>query len=179
MKTFVRLVLATALIALGVWLWTVLFPSPERVIRKRLAAIARAASFGPNEGGITKLANVQFVVGCFSPDVAVHIESLGRGELTLNGRDDISAAVLAARSHFESLNIAFLDINIALEPDKQSATVDLTAKAIVPGQKDFEVQEMKFTLKKIKDVWLITRVETVKVLSGIWTGKVLLVAAAE
>ncbi len=179
MKTIVRLVLAAALVALGFWLWTVLFPSPEHVIRKRMAAIAKAASFGPNEGGFTRLANIQFLTGCFTPDVAVHIESLGRGQFDLNGRDEVSSAVLAARTHFESLNVAFLDVNVALGPDKQSATVDLTAKATVPSQKDFEVQEMKFTLKKTNNVWQIVRVETVKILSRVGNRAVLLAAAAE
>ena len=51
---------------------------------------------------------------------------------------------------------------MTMAPDRQSAVADLTAKAAVPGQKDFEVQEMKFVLKKINGEWLITRAETVK-----------------
>ena len=36
MKIVFRLILLAALIALGVWLWFVLFPSPEKIIRQRL-----------------------------------------------------------------------------------------------------------------------------------------------
>ena len=36
-------VFAWALLALGLWLWAVLFPSPEAVIRKRLTEVARSA----------------------------------------------------------------------------------------------------------------------------------------
>jgi hypothetical protein len=54
---------------------------------------------------------------------------------------------------------------VALAADKQSATVDLTARARVGGEPDSYVQEMKFVLKKTDGHWLIVRVETVKTLS--------------
>jgi len=41
MKLIVRIVLVVALAALGVWIWTVLFPNPEKVIRQRLTELAR------------------------------------------------------------------------------------------------------------------------------------------
>ena len=49
MKIALRLVLLAALAALGVWLWMILFPSPEKVIRQRFAALARAASSSADE----------------------------------------------------------------------------------------------------------------------------------
>jgi hypothetical protein len=52
MKIVFRLVLAAALLAFGVWLWFVLFPSPEKVIRKRLTGLAHTASFSSNEGNL-------------------------------------------------------------------------------------------------------------------------------
>ena len=165
MKMLIKLVMAAALIAFGVWFWSVLFPSPERIIRKRLAEVARAVSFVPNEGTVAKLMNVERLASRFSPDVEVRIDVLGGGHFTLNGRDEITQAAMAARSQLNSLAVTFLDVNVALGLDKQSAVVDLTAKATVPGRKEFEVQEMKFTLKKIDGAWLITRVESVKTLS--------------
>ena len=41
MKIAFRVVLLAALAALGVWLWTILFPSPQKIIRQRLEAVAR------------------------------------------------------------------------------------------------------------------------------------------
>jgi hypothetical protein len=52
MKLLLRAVLLAALLALAWWLWTVFFPSPEKAIRKRLAALAQAASFKSNEGDL-------------------------------------------------------------------------------------------------------------------------------
>ena len=45
MKIVFRFFLLAALAALGVWLWFVLFPSPEKIIRARLTKLARTASF--------------------------------------------------------------------------------------------------------------------------------------
>ena len=41
MKIIIRIALLAALAALGIWLWTVLFPRPEKVIRRRLTELAR------------------------------------------------------------------------------------------------------------------------------------------
>src|SRR6185437_2531865 len=71
----------------------------------------------------------------------------------------------AALRNLSSLKVELLDPNLALSPDKQSAVVDLTARVKLPEERDFIVQEMKFTLKKINGAWLIIRVETVRTLS--------------
>ena len=41
MKIIIRLVLLVALVAVVIWLWGILFPSPEKLIRKQLAEVAR------------------------------------------------------------------------------------------------------------------------------------------
>jgi hypothetical protein len=58
MNTAFRLILAAALVALGVWLWTALFPSPEKTIRKRLTEVACSASLVSNEGPLARMSNV-------------------------------------------------------------------------------------------------------------------------
>ena len=88
-----------------------------------------------------------------------------QSQRTLTGRDEITQAAMGARSGVSALKVEFLDVTVIVGPDRQSAVADLTAKAQVPGDKDFTVQELKFTLKKMDGEWLITRVETVKTLS--------------
>jgi hypothetical protein len=51
-----------------------------------------------------------------------------------------------------------------LDAGAGTALVYLPVEAKLGGQNDSIVQEMKFTLKKIKGDWLITRVETVNTL---------------
>ena len=165
MKIIIRLVLLAAFIALGVWLWGILFPSPEKIIRKRLAEVASAASFAPNEGDLTRMVNVTALAGYFSSDAQVSLDAPGRERHEISGRDEITKVAMAARSTLSSLKVEFLDMNVSVSPDKQSATVDLTAKADTATEKNFVVQEIKFVLKKIDGEWFITRVETVHPLS--------------
>ncbi len=89
----------------------------------------------------------------------------GRVEHTFSSRDEIMQAAAAAYSALNGIKVEFLDVNVMVGADKQSATAGLTLKAQAAGDKDFIAQEMKFTLQKIDGKWLITRVETVRTLT--------------
>ena len=167
MKIIFRIVLAAALIALGVWLWFVLFPSPEKVIHKRLVKLARTVSFSPDEGNLVRLAGAQSLAGFFSSNIVVNINVPGRVQHSIIGRQEVTQAALGARSAVSGLDVKFPDINVTVAPDKQSAEADLTVEAKVAGEHDPIVQEMKFTLQKIDGEWLVTRIETVRTLSGL------------
>jgi len=165
MKIIFRLVMLTALVALGVWLWTVLFPNPEKVIHKRLVALAGTVSFSSNQSNLARLAGVQNLGDFFSADVEVDIDVPGRVQERLMSRQEIVQAAVGARSAVRGLKVKFSDINITVAPDKQSAVADLTVEARVSGQQDLIVQEMKFTLQKTDGKWLVTRIATVRTLS--------------
>ncbi|MGA3266672.1 MAG: hypothetical protein ABSE16_07610 [Verrucomicrobiota bacterium] len=165
MKVVLRLVLIAALAAFGAWLWFVLFPSPETIVRKQLAALARTASFAPGEGNLAKLAAADKLAGFFATNVEVNIDVPGHLDHNFVGRDEIQQAALGARESLASLKITFPDLNVTVAPDKQSAVVDVTVVANAAGQSDSFVQQMKFTFQKTEDGWLISRVETVRTLS--------------
>jgi len=167
MKTVFRVILLAALLALGVWLWFVLFPSPEKVIRKRLTELARTASFSSGESDLARLAAAQSLAGFFATNVEINIDVPGRIQHRLLGRDEIKEAALGARSTLGGLKVTFPDINVAVAPDKQSAVVDLTVEASVAGESDSIVQEMKFTFQQTDGEWLITRIETVSTVSSV------------
>jgi hypothetical protein len=61
--------------------------------------------------------------------------------------------------------VEFLDINVTVALDHQTAVADLTAKGRVPGEREILAQELKMTLKKIGRNWFIQKIETVKSLS--------------
>ncbi len=165
MKIALRFILFAALAAIGVWLWFVLFPSPEKVIRKRLVELARAASSSSGESDLARLVAARSVAGFCSTNVelAVDLPELARNSLM--DREEISRMVYVARSRAGGVQVKFPDINITVAPDKQSAVADLTVQVNVSGERDPFLQQMKFTLKKIDGQWLITRVETVRSLS--------------
>jgi acyl CoA:acetate/3-ketoacid CoA transferase alpha subunit len=165
MKIIIRIVLLAALAALGVWLWTILFPSPEKVIRRRLTELARIVSSSSNEGDLTRLAAARSVAGFFSTNVELNVELPELGQRNSMDREEITQAALMARSRAGGVQVKFPDINITVAPDKQSAVADLTVEANVSGEQSPMVQEMKFTLQKTDGQWLITRVETIRTLS--------------
>src|SRR5208337_2509756 len=142
-----HLLLLALLIASGVWVWCVLHPSPEQVIRKRLLQLAQNASFGPNEAPLAKMFNAQELGKFFSSDVTVKFDAPGvNGELV--GREQLLERAMGARSALTSLKIDFPDITVSLGADGQSAVVDVTAKASVSGEKDPYLQELKINFQK-------------------------------
>jgi hypothetical protein len=167
MKIVFRFILLAALAALGVWLWFVLFPSPEKIIRTRLTKLARTASFSSRESDLARLDAAQNLAGFFTTNVDINIDVPGRIQHRLLGRDEIKEAALGARATLSGLKVQFPDIKITVAPDKQSAVADLTVEANVAGDHDSIVQEMKFTFQQTDGEWLITRIETVPTLSSV------------
>jgi hypothetical protein len=126
--------------------------------------VAQLASFGPNEAPLAKLSNTQHLLSLFAPDVTVVLDGPGRRQFTLSGREQLQQALMPARTQLSSLAVEFLDIHVAVTPDKNSATVNLTAKAQVGGEGEPYIQELLLTYGNISGDWLLTRLETVKTL---------------
>jgi hypothetical protein len=160
----IRVLLLAALVALGFWGWRVCFPSPEKVIRKRLGELAKAASFSSQEGLLAKAWNASVLDEFFTPDVQVTVDVPGTQQ-TISGRDELLQAAVGARSAVGSLTIEFPDIRVIVAPDGNSAVANLTAKGKVAGQSDFYLQELRLRLTRIKRDWLIDQIETVRTLS--------------
>ena len=165
MKTAFRLLLFVALAAAGVWLWTVLFPGPEKIIRQRLASLAGTVSASANESDLARLMAAKTVAGFFATNVEMQVEVPLLDRHSSLDREEIASAVLAARSRGGRLKVTFPDLNVTVAPDQQSAVADLTVEAKFSGDRDSLLQEMKFTLRKVDGQWLIIRIETVRILS--------------
>jgi len=165
MKIVSRLIVLVMLAALGVWLWTILFPSPEHIVRKRLAKLAQDVSFTQNENDLIKIADAQNVAGFFSDNVEVNITIPGHEEATMAGKEQIREAALASRQQATALTVKFPDVNVTVSPDKTSATADVTLNATVSGEQDAIIQELNIKFQKINSDWLISKVETVQAVS--------------
>lgn len=159
-----RFFLLAVVAGLGFWAWIALHPDPEKVIRRRLKRLAQAASFGPNQGYLAKLAGAQSLADFCATNIEINIDVPGRQEHRLAGREDIQQAALAARASVPSLTVTFPDISVQVGADQQSAVADLTLEAQVAGERDMIVQEVKITLQKIDGQWLLVKVETVRTL---------------
>jgi hypothetical protein len=167
MKRVLQIVLAAAVIGLAFWLWTVLFPSPEKVIRTRLNALAKAISFKSGTGTLAKAYDAEKASEFFTTDVDVEVNLAGFEPISLHGRDEVLQIAMAARSRLTSLKVEFPDMNITFGADGQTAKVNLTGKAIIPGERDISAQEFNFQLKKVDGKWLIYKVVTVRTLSSL------------
>ena len=165
MKIVLRLVWFCALAALGFWLWTICFPSAEKVILRKVASLAATATFRSGDGNLTRAGKVQKLTAMFAADAQIIIEGTGQGTRTLTGRDEIRETAMAGFGSLTSLKVEFLDMTVRIGDDRQTADVSCTARVNSGDAKDNGVQEMHFQFKKIDGTWLITRAETVKTLS--------------
>jgi hypothetical protein len=164
MKRWVlRSAVLAGLLALGIWAWQAWFPSPEKVIRRRLGELAQLASFTPSEGPLAKVLNPQKLANCFTPDATVKIEGLGYSR-TFNGREQLRDAAMAARTLLPSLKVEFPDISVAVGADARSAVVNLTLRGRIPSERDSLLYELKVIFEKTGDDWVIRQVETVRTL---------------
>jgi hypothetical protein len=157
-----KIILVLLVLALGVWLWTVLFPKPEQVIRNRLNKLAKLGSFSTSEGNIARVAKVEALGRLFAENAEVKVEIPGVDSETFSNREELMQFAMAAKHATEGVKAEFLDMNVEMRDADQSAVVDLTLKAKVGSENDLVVQELKFTLKKIDGDWLITHVEPVR-----------------
>jgi len=163
-KRILKIIAVLGVLALGVWIFQMLFPGDEKRIRKMLAAVAETAAVKPNENPLFKLAGASKLVGFFGPDAVLKVEVPGVEVRSINGRDDLLQAVTAARASLQEARVQLHEIHVTLEPDRRSAAAQLVASAYINGGADPMVQELKMQLRKIDGKWKITEVETVKTL---------------
>jgi hypothetical protein len=164
-KIALRVILALLVVALGVWLWRYFHPSPQEAIRRRLADVARAASYTEPGGMIARAAKAQKLAGYFAPEVSIVVDLPGQSRHEAASRDEIMRSAIGMRNAFRSFKVQLLDPNITVGGDQKSASVDLTLRVETPGDQYLIVQEIKCTLRQLDGEWIILRVETVKTLN--------------
>ena len=164
MKIVVRLVLLAAAAGLGFWLWTVLFPSPEKVVLNKIANLAATATVSAGDGNITRATKVSDLNSYFSTDAEISYDVTEFGAHTLSGRDELREIAAGAFTQLSAVNVQFFDATARVGADKQSAEVTCTARVSVGDGKDFGIQELRIQFKKIDGDWRITRAETMKTL---------------
>src|SRR5205814_26366 len=117
--------------------------------------LAKTVSFESGGGMLGKAYNAEKAGEFFTVDAEIEANVSGYQPISLHGRQEITQTMMAVRSQFNALKVEFPDMNITLSADKQTATVNLTGKADVPGEHDISAQEFNFMLKKVDGKWLI------------------------
>jgi hypothetical protein len=152
------------LVAAGTWLYFKLFPGDEQVIKNRLHEAADAVSIKPNTSGLSKLLLNEKLRGYFTSDVEIQASFGRRGSQTLSGRDELLAAIAAARSQIEEAYVHLPDLTVRVDPNGERATAYMTLLIDIDGEKNSVVQELKMILLKQEGDWLISRAETIDTL---------------
>jgi len=162
--------IASCVVLLGIlgglvfWLWTILFPNPEKVVLGRMSSLAAMATVSAGDGAITRATKASNFIGYFSTDAVINYDVPGLGARALTGRDEIRETAAGGFASVTSLKVQFQDATARVNPDQQSAEVSCTVRVSTGDSKDFGIQELRFQLRKIDGDWLITRAETVKTL---------------
>ena len=164
MKKTLNIAAIAALLLAGVWIYRILFPSDEKLIRKLLAEVAQTAEVKPNENPIFKIAGANKLAGFFSSDAVLKMDVAGVDTRTLETPDELRQAIAAARASLQEAKFQLHEILVNVGPDPRSATAQFVATAYLNGSGDPLVQELKMQLRKIDSHWRISRVETVKTL---------------
>lgn len=151
--------------AVGIWLGLRLFSGPERVIRGRLAKLARETSFKPGEAPLSKISHVSGLRSFFTPEIVIRVNLEQGGTQTIEGREDLMEGLAAVRGNLSSLELEFLDIQIEVSPNREFATALLTLRYRLGREKEASFQELKVALQKNEGTWQVSRVENVNALS--------------
>lgn len=164
MKILARLVLLAVLAAVGFWLWTFLFPSPQKVIRARLNRAASLASFGPRDGNISRVAAIEALGNYFTEEIEIKVDVPNYESQSYHRREELTQAAMAARGAVSSLKVDFPDINVDVDASQLAATADVTLRADINGEKNAVIQEARVYFKKVDGKWLIYRLDTLRTL---------------
>ena len=162
MKKRAKLAALVVGVALGVWLFTVLFPGDDALIRRQLARLAQTVSVPPRTSPLARLAKGQKLGGFFTPDVVVRLKGAGSELGDIQGREQLTQMVMAAQTRIQQAQIQFLDAELEVGADRESGTAHLTVLAHVNGDHNPAVQELKFSFRKTDGRWRIALVETVE-----------------
>jgi hypothetical protein len=152
-----------ALLVAGWVAWRLLFPDEEARVRRVVERVATAASFTGQEGDLGRLTKAADVASYFTGDANIRVEILGGLHGSLDGRDEIRTAAMAAMSAYGNARIRAFDVIVRLDGSDR-AQVNLTASMETAGGKDFTAQEFKLEFRKVDGKWLIARVESVRTL---------------
>lgn len=165
MKRTIQIVLLLALVAGGVWLWRVLFPGDEVLIRRQLADLAEVASFAADEPPLARRTNAAKVAAFFTVDAELDIQPWGYRRMGLRGRDALREAAIGARLALSSLSVSAANVEVKLSPVEERAAVRFTLIASSNRNPERQSQEMELEMSKDGGDWLIHRARTVDYLT--------------
>ncbi len=143
--------------------WWLLFPSEERVIRHRFAALAADINAALAENGLGRMAAAARVGSYLTDDVRVEIGSIP----PIVGRTAV-VAVAAQAGTAREVRVRFADVQVTLAVGGQTASAYLTAEVSGidrrTGARTIDAREVEVTLEKRDGHWVIAAATAVDTL---------------
>jgi hypothetical protein len=151
-----------AVAAAGIWTWTAFFQGEDRVIRRRLNALATEINEGTVDG-VGLVARAAMIGSFFTDDVLV---DLGRGTAPIHGRETVVGMAARLQPRTAAFKIALDDVDVDVAPDGAAADVNLTAtftrQEAAPAERTIDAREFRLRMKKVRGNWLIANVTAVE-----------------
>lgn len=158
-----RTVIGAGMLAAGaaavVW---VAVPSDESRIRKAMADLLAAIEKTGPESPVATARRAERAAGWFLADCEVRIDRAGVGAVA--SRAELRQAVFQLRSALDDLRITLHDEDVAVSPDRGTATHRFTARAAARHRDlpESAVQEVEVRWSRTSDGWRIRSVGTVE-----------------
>lgn len=144
-----------AAIAWGAYAW---WPSEERRVRKRLAALADTVNDSPRDG-LQLVARAARLTSFFEPDVVV---DPGGGAAPINGRESLVALASRAPDARGSFRLSFVDVSVEVTGTRASSHLTATIEWQAAGEPpSVDAREVMLDWRKT-DAWRIARVTAVE-----------------
>ena len=132
----------------------------QRAIRKRLAAIATAASIDSKQSLFMRQVQGVNLRDYFAPDVVLKYRDRNRDEETVRSRPELLELITAARSTLHQASFRFTQIQIKVERDRTSAIVHAWLEADLNDERNSMSDELDLIFKKVDHQWIISEIET-------------------
>jgi len=154
-------ILVIAAVAFAIWRY--LFPPPEKVIGRKLEALAKTISENP-QGNISRVANVNRIGSFFHPNVSINLEGFGRDVSSVQGRGELEQMAMGVRQNNFVVSVQFSNLHIEVDPGKTTATALVAAEVKLNDQTEPVVQDIRLTFEKYDRAWLIRSADPAKTL---------------
>jgi hypothetical protein len=165
LKKLLSILLVAAFLVGAFFGWRA-YNSEEKKIIRQLKKIPELLTWNAKEGNLVRLGRANTLKAMLTPDVTMEV-NVGRREVrSIEGNDQIFQGLMGAQAAGMILKVEIPAIKVTSVTESDAAA-ELTAFLYV-GNENTEpfLQEVALTLKKIEDVWRISRVQTIRTLSN-------------
>ncbi len=143
--------------------WWVLFPSEDRVIKRRFSDLASDVNAAFAEQGLARMAGAARIGAYFTDDVRIEFGAVA----PIAGRAALMAVAAQAPAE-RDLRLAFADVQVTIAPDRRTASAYLTVEVsgidARSGARTLDAREVEATLEKLEGRWLIATATAVSTL---------------